>query len=161
MQTKARSPRERDDRPKHIHSEGEHLLNCTDLDQAGPPATIQLWPGFYDPDEAEWALHELISALQWGQGSIIFGGKMVKQPRLTCWFGEVEYCYSGIRHKPSPLPELLSRIKSEVEAITGLQFNAVLCNRLLTPVDWSLFDAPIVARHFPQTCKLKPPHPFV
>ena len=49
-------------------------------------------------------------------------------PRLTAWFGDVAYSYSGIFHEPAPFPAILERLRQRAEALSGTSFNAVLAN---------------------------------
>ena len=49
-------------------------------------------------------------------------------PRLTAWYGDFTYTYTGIVNKPAPwTPELL-RIKARAEELAGEAFNGVLMN---------------------------------
>lgn len=58
-------------------------------------------------------------------------GKQYEEPRLTCYFGDKEYTYSGRTVKPLPWSRatILQEIKKRVEQTTGETFNSVLCNR--------------------------------
>lgn len=55
-------------------------------------------------------------------------GKTVPVPRLTAWFGDVPYTYSGLTHDPSPYTPRLRAIKGAVEHVAGATFNSCLAN---------------------------------
>lgn len=55
-------------------------------------------------------------------------GRRIALPRLTAWYGEHGYRYSGIRHQPAPLTPTLAVLKSSIEAIAKRGFNSVLLN---------------------------------
>jgi len=64
----------------------------------------------------------------WEQHNIKIYGKTIKQPRLTAWFSSNEYSYSGITHKPSPLPSYLEDIRKDLEKTVGCKLPDVLSN---------------------------------
>lgn len=66
--------------------------------------------------------------IDWKQRSVVVFGTTHLQPRLTRWYGPTEYTYSHLTWEADPLPEGLQRILREVEALTGHEFNSVLCN---------------------------------
>jgi alkylated DNA repair dioxygenase AlkB len=89
------------------------------------------------------AVHE---AIAWEQRSVTVYGKTHPQPRLTKWYGEVPYCYSGLRWEPAPMPALLDRIRQVVERQAGAKFNSVLCNLYRDGQDsvgWHADDEPL------------------
>ena len=55
-------------------------------------------------------------------------GKTHPQPRLTAWYGDMAYRYSGLTMQPLPWTPLLLEIKNRVETITDHRFNSVLLN---------------------------------
>jgi len=75
---------------------------------------------------------ELLSALadecQWRQEDITVYGKTYRQPRLSAWYGDLGYSYSGIRLEPQPWSEMLLDIRSRVEQLVEHEFNSVLLN---------------------------------
>lgn len=73
-------------------------------------------------------LHSLIADSDWRQEEIIVYGKPYRQPRLTAWYGEQGYSYSGIRLEPRAWTPCLQAIRRRVEALTGQAFNSVLLN---------------------------------
>jgi alkylated DNA repair dioxygenase AlkB len=70
-------------------------------------------------------LHQTID---WQQEQIKLFGREIQVPRLTAYYGDVGYRYSGVEHPAKPLPGLLKRLKEEVELLSRRRFNAVLCN---------------------------------
>jgi len=73
-------------------------------------------------------LARLIAETPWRQDSIVLFGKRHLQPRLTAWYGDASYTYSGLRLDPLPWTALLAEIRAAVEQACGLRFNSVLLN---------------------------------
>ena len=73
-------------------------------------------------------LARLIDETDWRSDSITLWGKQFLQPRLSAWYGEAAYRYSGLRLAPQPFTELQLAIRAAVEAATGCTFNSVLLN---------------------------------
>lgn len=83
----------------------------------------------YDPRFVKEDLFsELHSSINWRQDEITVFGKTHPQPRLTCWYGERSYSYSGITMQPDPWSEVLLNLKRKIEAKTGHEFNSLLVN---------------------------------
>ena len=60
---------------------------------------IRIIPGFYEPAECDSLLDALVHELPWQQETVTRGvGDTYVQPRMTAWFGDVPYSYSGITH---------------------------------------------------------------
>src|SRR3984893_10605388 len=59
--------------------------------------------------------------------SRIFGREM-PIPRMTAWFGDGAYSYSGILHLPAPFSAIIERLRERAEALSGASFNAALAN---------------------------------
>jgi alkylated DNA repair dioxygenase AlkB len=57
----------------------------------------------------------------------LFGRDMLV-PRMTGWFGDADYTYSGICHRAAPFPAVVQRLRERAEAISGGSYNAVLLN---------------------------------
>jgi alkylated DNA repair dioxygenase AlkB len=70
----------------------------------------------------------LVKETAWRQESIVVYGKRHPQPRLTAWYGEASYTYSGLRLDPLPMTPLLAQLRAAVEAATGQRYNSVLLN---------------------------------
>lgn len=85
-------------------------------------------------------------AVEWAQRSVKVYGKAHPQPRLTRWYGDVPYAYSGLTWEPRPMPALVARIRDAVEQLAGERFNSVLCNLYRDGSDcvgWHADDEPI------------------
>jgi alkylated DNA repair dioxygenase AlkB len=76
----------------------------------------------------ESLLQTLVDTTDWRQEQITVYGKPYLQPRLSAWHGDLGYSYSGIRLEPLPWTETLLHLKTQVEALTGQQYNSVLLN---------------------------------
>ena len=74
-------------------------------------------------------LQRLLAEIAWREESIFIWGKLQKQPRLSAWYGDASYTYSGRTFHPLPFTPLLLEIKSAVELVTGRRFNSVLLNQ--------------------------------
>ena len=73
-------------------------------------------------------LQAMIEDSAWRQEEITVYGKPYLQPRLSAWYGELAYSYSGIRLEPLPWTPTLLDIKLRVEALVDHEFNSVLLN---------------------------------
>lgn len=95
-----------------------------------PDATVEYYPALLDTTEAEQALSQLISSLQWREESIVVFGKRHKQPRLFAWYGDADaqYSYSSLNLEPLPWTPLLNKLRQQAEECSGGQFNSVLAN---------------------------------
>jgi alkylated DNA repair dioxygenase AlkB len=71
---------------------------------------------------------KVYSTTGWEQKVLTFYGKEVLLPRLTAWYGEAAYNYSGVLNEPKPMTPLLSEIREKVQDITKQKFNSVLLN---------------------------------
>lgn len=71
---------------------------------------------------------DIRGAVAWEQRSVRVFGKVHPQPRLTKWYGDVPYAYSGLTWAPEAMPEAVEAVRRRVEALTGERFNSVLCN---------------------------------
>jgi alkylated DNA repair dioxygenase AlkB len=64
----------------------------------------------------------------WEQRYINFSGNAVPEPRLTAWYSDYSYTYSGIRLEPRPINPLLMALLKSMTYLTGCDFNGVLLN---------------------------------
>jgi alkylated DNA repair dioxygenase AlkB len=71
----------------------------------------------------------LLIETPWREESVFVYGKRHLQPRLTAWYGDASYTYSGLRLEPLAWTALLLEIRTAVEAACGQRFNSVLLNR--------------------------------
>jgi len=77
----------------------------------------------------------LLQETAWRQDSVVVYGKRHLQPRLTAWYGEASYTYSGLRLEPLPMTPLLAQLRSAVETATGHRYNSVLLNHYRNGAD--------------------------
>lgn len=78
--------------------------------------------------EADEAFAQLIERVAWQQEEALLFGRRIPLPRLTAWFGEYGYSYSGIDHDPAPFTTELLALKRMLERLTRAHFNSVLIN---------------------------------
>jgi alkylated DNA repair dioxygenase AlkB len=78
-------------------------------------------------DNAE-VMRRLLAETAWKAETIFLFGREVAQPRLSAWYGERRYTYSGRTFEPLPFTALQLEIKHAVEAASGKRFNSVLLN---------------------------------
>jgi alkylated DNA repair dioxygenase AlkB len=80
------------------------------------------------PYSNEDILKRLLAQTPWRAETVVVFGKRHLQPRLTAWYGEASYTYSGLRLEPLPWTPLLGELRAAVEAACGARFNSVLLN---------------------------------
>ena len=93
-----------------------------------PDAELLLWRQIDLHRPLAELRQRLVDELYWQQTPIRIYGREVMQPRLTAWYGDAAYRYSGVTHEPMPWHPLLSDIKAMVEQYSASTFNSVLCN---------------------------------
>ncbi|MGH1481596.1 MAG: alpha-ketoglutarate-dependent dioxygenase AlkB family protein [Geminicoccales bacterium] len=99
------------------------------------------------PDIADQAFADLLETIDWRQETAALFGRKIPLPRLTAWYGDGGYAYSGIRHEPAPMTPALLALKSEAEALSGQGFNSVLINLYRDGRDsmgWHSDDEPVL-----------------
>jgi len=88
---------------------------------------IEFIENFFSKEECKTYFNYLLNA-KYSQQKIKLYGRTYDIPRLTSWYGDKDYTYSGIQMKPNPwTPELLE-IKNKVEEYVKWTFNSVLLN---------------------------------
>jgi alkylated DNA repair dioxygenase AlkB len=95
-----------------------------------PDGDIRYWPCVDFGEQPDLLLAELIEQTPWRSEVITLWGKQHQQPRLTAWFGDpgARYTYSGLSLESLPWTDLLSDVRSRVEALVDASFNSVLMN---------------------------------
>ncbi|MBW4519028.1 MAG: alpha-ketoglutarate-dependent dioxygenase AlkB [Scytolyngbya sp. HA4215-MV1] len=95
-----------------------------------PNAEIMFYSQGIPQSDADCCFQQLATEIIWRQDSITLYQKSIALPRLTAWYGDPgkTYTYSGIEMLPTPWTPTLLAIKSQVEALAGVQFNSVLLN---------------------------------
>lgn len=89
---------------------------------------------------------ELTSALDWERGTVVVYGKEHRIPRDTCWYGPVEYRYSGLRHPAVAWHPALVPVRQGLEQALSVELPTVLGNRYRNgddKVGWHADDEPI------------------
>jgi len=97
--------------------------------------TLCLHAGWLAPEEAGRTFDALLAGLDWKQRPIRIFGREVLQPRLTAWYGDAPYTYSGVTLAPVPWPPLLAELRDRAALDAGVPFNTVLCNLYRTGED--------------------------
>ncbi|HLK39782.1 MAG TPA: alpha-ketoglutarate-dependent dioxygenase AlkB [Polyangiaceae bacterium] len=90
---------------------------------------VRFEPDWLDRSEADRLFDWLRTEVAWTQGSIQFFGRARLEPRLSAWFGDEDYTYSGRTLRAAPWPLELTALRTRVERAAGASFNAVLLNR--------------------------------
>lgn len=80
------------------------------------------------PWSNEEVLARLIAETAWRQETVVVYGKRHLQPRLSAWYGDAAYRYSGLRLTPAPFTPLLASLCAAVREATGHGYNSVLLN---------------------------------
>ncbi|MFC4308117.1 alpha-ketoglutarate-dependent dioxygenase AlkB family protein [Steroidobacter flavus] len=95
-----------------------------------PDAEIYYAPRVDFGAAPDFVLKQLIEQIPWRSEVINLWGKEYQQPRLAAWFGDAgaRYTYSGLSLEPLPWTDLLSTLRSRVEALSEASFNSVLLN---------------------------------
>jgi len=73
-------------------------------------------------------LEPIVESVDWEQPKLRIYGRECLAPRLTAWFGDGAYTYSGKRQEPAPMPDWIAAARNEIQAMTGARFNSVLLN---------------------------------
>ncbi len=89
---------------------------------------IYHYPDFFSESESQRFFDALMQKVPWKHEPIKIFGKEVMQPRLTAWYGDKEYSYSGITMKPYSWNETLIEIKNRIEEKAKIKFNSALLN---------------------------------
>jgi alkylated DNA repair dioxygenase AlkB len=96
---------------------------------------VVLDEGWLAPTEADELLGQLVAELDWRQEQARFGARVVALPRLTAWYGDVGYRYSGVYHHPREWPPVLADLRRRLSGgepkaspPAGPEPNSVLVN---------------------------------
>lgn len=104
-----------------------------------------LHPWVLGDESHEVLLATLVNEVDWEQKHLVMFGREVAEPRLSAWYGDEAYTYSGITLQPRALTPTLQRLKSLCERVSGARFNSVLVNLYRTGDDsmgWHADDEP-------------------
>jgi alkylated DNA repair dioxygenase AlkB len=90
--------------------------------------TVRLYEVALPEAEAGRLFDALMTATPWRREVATVMGRRTPIPRLTAWYGEAGYVYSGIRMTPAPWSPPLLEVKAVAERCAGQAFNSVLLN---------------------------------
>lgn len=112
-----------------------------------PDGDVVIYQTLFKQKESNQLFSDLYNNTNWKQEYIKLYGKPVSIPRLTAWYGDSgkSYTYSKIAMNPEPWTSALLKIKSRIEALSGVQFNSVLINLYRSGSDsvaWHSDDEP-------------------
>jgi alkylated DNA repair dioxygenase AlkB len=83
-------------------------------------------PGWLENDD-RW-MASVVETVAWEQPIVTVYGQRHPTPRLTAWYGDAAYSYSGMTHPPAVFPRPLAQIRDRLQATTGVRFNSCLAN---------------------------------
>jgi len=103
---------------------------CTEEKIVMPDAEVILYRNYFEPSKTQHFMTELLKSreTQWEQSPVKIFGKVLLEPRQSAYHGDYPYRYSGYTREPLPWDETLLEIKSLIEPISGVTFNAVFLN---------------------------------
>ena len=110
-----------------------------------PDAEVYFAPQFFSKEESSLYFERLMEEVNWQQESIKIFGKQLAMPRLTAWYGDKGYTYSGLHNEPQPWLPVLLELKEKVEQASGQKYNSVLLNLYRSGQDsmgWHADDEP-------------------
>ncbi len=93
-----------------------------------PDADLYYAPHFFGLKESDAYFRELEREVDWQQENIRLFGKELPMPRLTAWYGDKGYTYSGLYNAPKPWVPVLQELRERVERASGETYNSVLLN---------------------------------
>lgn len=93
-----------------------------------PDAEVWYDPAFFSLEESDRLYTALKDTIDWKQEKIKLFGKEHLMPRLTAWYGDKAYTYSGLQNKPQPWKPVLLEIREHLMGATGKHYNSVLLN---------------------------------
>ena len=137
---------------KVIIKAGVHVIS----DGQSGEASVELDPTFISVEETKWMFEDLKSQIPWQEKNIKVQGQYHPQPRLTAWFGDLPYQYSGLTLKPFKWSPLLNMLREKIFEKTGLTFNSMLANLYRNEkdsVDWHSDDEASLGNN-PTICSL-------
>jgi len=100
-----------------------------ELGELGQSGWVRFWPEWLASTDADRLLSELERRVSWTQGTLKLFGQSVLEPRLSAWFGEFDYTYSGRTLERAPYPAGVPELLKRVESASKRHFNSVLVNR--------------------------------
>jgi len=93
-----------------------------------PDANFFYYSNFLTEDESSDLFSFLRTNVDWQQQYAKFPTHNTPLPRLTQWYGDLPYFYSGILNPPKEMPEEIFRLKQKIEDACHINLNSVLLN---------------------------------
>ena len=93
-----------------------------------PDGDIELFPSFIKFPQTSIIGSLLLKEIAWKQDTLKVYGKDIPLPRLTAWYGDKGYSYSGIVEKINAWTPFLVKLKNRIEEATDAKYNGVLLN---------------------------------
>lgn len=129
-----------------IQEEGIHEISTTPTGSA----RLRFFPQIFDKKEADWIFDDLVKQLPWRQQINKKEGRdEFYEPRLTAWFGDFPYRYSGVVQEPTSWSPIMAMLKDRVEVLVGQSFNSCLANYYRNDKDsigWHSDDEPVLGK---------------
>ncbi|XP_078000402.1 alpha-ketoglutarate-dependent dioxygenase alkB homolog 3-like [Glandiceps talaboti] len=142
------------ERPPDIHIQEKQEDYVLSEEPSGL-SRIRYYPDFLKDEDLDEMYDILENTLPWKRRSDVKHGVPYEQPRMTAWYGDLPYSYSGVILQPNPQwTPLLQYLKDLLREKTLLDFNSMLANLYRDEhdsVDWhcdnekSLGDKPLIA----------------
>lgn len=102
----------------------QHTAKLLDL----PGADVTLFEGAVSAPDADRLFAHLMKDTAWREGTFKMFDRTIPIPRLTAWYGDFTYRYSGTISAPKPWPAALLHLKDRVERLARRRFRGVLLN---------------------------------
>jgi alkylated DNA repair dioxygenase AlkB len=68
----------------------------------------------------------LAQTIPWRIETARLFGRDMSVPRMTAWFGDADYMYSGIHHRAVPFPAVVQRLRKRAElAVRTMRFCSI------------------------------------
>lgn len=93
-------------------------------------SVAELHPAVFDRAESQHYFEALLAQIPWEHDEVVLFGKRIVTQRKMAWYAtnEIPYSYSNATKNALPWNDLLTEIKSKIEALTHEKFNACLLN---------------------------------
>lgn len=89
---------------------------------------LYYFPDAISREKSDELFNQLFAEIKWKQEPVKIFGREVMQPRLTSWYGDKPYTYSGITMQPNHWIHPLLEIKSIAEKFSGSGSSSALLN---------------------------------
>lgn len=103
-----------------------------------------LYRKFYSKQTSDFLFSQLSKEVQWEQKHINYYGRKTPIPRLTAWYGDKKYSYSGIENIPHPFAGAVLAIKKDIDDL-HIDTNSCLLNYYRNgndSIDWHSDNEP-------------------